>query len=178
MLIHGRSNPIPSAWAAHRLQKNSISEAFPQETSEPYSRCLSQGVWHGKEEPLGHMTLKASEACVQELHRTGGNGDPILKRRTQTFTCTEFQGKAKSPRESGSNLTAVLGGHPGKTGVNVACCEGRTLEAKLSGIFSISAFLWRWPFWENLAPPSVLRSPRPNNNPDGITAPHLSKQAT
>ena len=35
-----------------------------------------------------------------------------------------------------SNLTEVLGGHPGKTGVNVACCEGRTLKAKLSGIFS------------------------------------------
>ena len=83
-----------------------------------------------------HLALKASGACVQELHKTGGNGDPILKRCTQTFTCTESQGKAKSPRESGSNLTAVLGGHPGKTGVNVACCEGRTLEAKLSGIFS------------------------------------------
>ena len=46
------------------------------------------------------------------------------------------QGKAKSPWESGSSLTAVLGGHPGKTGVNVAWCEGRTLKAKLSGIFS------------------------------------------
>ena len=97
--------------------------------------------------------LKASGACVQELHRTGGNGDPILKRCTRTFTCTGSQGKAKSPWESGSNLTAVLAGHPGKTGVNVACCEGRTLEAKLSGIFSSGAFLWRWPFWENLAPP-------------------------
>ena len=88
------------------------------------------GIWHGKKEPLEHLALKASGDCAQELHRTGGNGDPILKRRTQTFTCTGSQGKAKSPRESGSNLTAVLGGHPGKTGVNVAYCEGRTLKAK------------------------------------------------
>ena len=94
------------------------------------------GIWHWEKEPLEHLALKASGTCAQELHRTGGNGDPTLKRRTQTFTCTESQGKAKSPRESGSNLTAVLGGHPGKTGVNVACCEGRTLEAKLSGVFS------------------------------------------
>ena len=113
--------------------------------------------------------MKASGACAQELHGTGGNRDPILKRRTQTFTCTESQGKAKSPRESGSNLTAVLGGHPGKTGVNVACCEGRTLKAKLLGIFSSSAFLWLWPFRENLAPPisQLLRSPKANNNPVG-----------
>ena len=118
--------------------------------------------------------MKASGACAQERHRTGGNRDPILKRCTQTFMCTEFQGKAKSPRESGSNLTAVLGGHPGKTGVNVACCEGKTLKAKLSA----AAFLWRWPFWENLDPPhSALRSLRPNNNPGGITALLISKQA-
>ena len=88
------------------------------------------------ERALEHLALKASGACVQELHGTGGNGDPILERCTQIFTCTESQGKAKSPRESGSNLTAVLGGHPWKTGVNVACCEGRTLEVKLLGIFS------------------------------------------
>ena len=94
------------------------------------------GIWHWEKEPLEHLALKASGACAQELHRTGENGDPILKRHTRTFTCTESQGKAKSPRESGSNLTTVLGGHPGKTGVNMACCEGRTLEAKLSGIFS------------------------------------------
>ena len=85
---------------------------------------------------MEHLALKASGACAQGLHGTGVNGGPILKRHTQTFTCTESQGKAKSPRESGSNLTAVLGGHPGKIGVNVACCEGGTLKAKLSGIFS------------------------------------------
>ena len=33
-------------------------------------------------------------------------------------------------------VNAVLRGHPGKTGVNVACCEGRTLKATFSGIFS------------------------------------------
>jgi len=92
VLIHGRSNPIPPAWAAHKLEKNSISEAFPQETSEPHSRCLSQGVWHGKEEPLGHMTLKASEACVQELHRTGGDRNSTPGGCTQAFMCTGSQG--------------------------------------------------------------------------------------
>ena len=37
--------------------------------------------------------------------------------------------------ESGFDVPAVLGGPPGKAGVNVACCGERTLEAKLSGIF-------------------------------------------
>ena len=98
------------------------------------------GIWHWEKEPLEHLALNASGACAQEFHGTGGKGDPILKRHTQTSMCTGSQGKAKSPRESGSNLTTVLGGHPGKTGVNVACCEGRTLKAKLSGIFSSVPF--------------------------------------
>ena len=104
---------------------------YRSESSEPHIKPSRAGTWHWEKELLEHLALKASGACAQELHRTGGNGDPILKRGTQTFTCTESQGKAKSPRESGSNLTAVLGGHPEKTGVNVACHEGRTLKAKL-----------------------------------------------
>ena len=126
---------------------------YRSESSEPHIKPSHAGIWHWEKEPLEHLALKASGACAQELHGTGGNGDPILKRRTQTFTCTRSQGRVRSPQEPRSNLTAVLGGHHGKTGVNVACCEGGTLKAKLSGIFSSSAFLWRWPFWENLAPP-------------------------
>ena len=72
------------------------------------------------ERDLEHLALNGSGACAQELHRTEGNRDSILKRCTQTFTCTESPGKAKSLLESGSNLTSVLGGPPGKIGVNVA----------------------------------------------------------
>ena len=152
---------------------------YRSESSEPHIKPSHAGIWHWEKEPLEHLALKASGACVQELHGTGGNGDPILKRCTQTFTCTGSQGKAKSPRESGSNLTAVLGGHPGKTGVNVACCEGRTLKAKLSGIFS-SCLSLEVAILGKSGPThqSVLRSPRANNNPGGITALPLSKQAT
>ena len=89
------------------------------------------GIWHWEKEPLEHLALKASRACAQELHGTGGNGSPILKRRAQNFMCTGSQGKEKSPWECESNLTAVLGGHPGKTGANVAFYEGRALKAKI-----------------------------------------------
>ena len=109
---------------------------YRSEGSEAHIKLSRVGIWHWEKEPLEHLALKASGAYVQELHRTGGIRDPILKRRTQTFTCTGSQGKAKAPWESGSNLTAVPGGHPGKTEVNVACFEGRTLKAKLSVIFS------------------------------------------
>ena len=67
---------------------------------------------------------------LQELHGPGGNGDPILKRHTHTFTCTESQGKAKSPWESGSNLTAVLGGHSGKTGAECGLLWGKGIGGK------------------------------------------------
>ena len=43
-------------------------------------------------------------------------GAPLLKKRTQAFICTGSQGKAETPQESGSDLSVVLGGSPGKTG--------------------------------------------------------------
>ena len=109
---------------------------YRSESSKPHIKLSCVGIWQWEKEPLEHLALKASGACAQELHGTGGNGDPILKRHTQIFMCTGSKGKAKYPWESGSNLTAVLGGHHGKTGVNVAFCEGRTLKEKLLGIFS------------------------------------------
>ena len=70
---------------------------YRNESSEPHIKLSRVGIWHWEKEPLEHPALKASGAYVQELHGTGGNGDPILKRHTQTFTCTGSQGKAKSP---------------------------------------------------------------------------------
>ena len=113
---------------------------YRSESSAPHIKLSHVGIWHWEKEHLEHLALKANGACAPELHRTGGNGDPILKRHTQTFTCTGSQGKAKSPLESGSNLTAVLEGHPGEKGVSVGCCGGRILEAKLLGIFSSMSF--------------------------------------
>ena len=143
---------------------------YRSESSEPHIKLPCVEIWHWEKEPLEHLALKASGACAQELHGTWGDGDPILKRCTRTFTCTGSQGKGKSPWESRSNLNAALGGHPGKTGVNVA------LESKLSGIFSSVPFPGGGHFGKIWPQPSVLRYPRPNNNPDGITAPPISIQ--
>ena len=60
----------------------------------------------------------------------------------------------------------------------MAHCGGRTLEAKVSGIF-ISVCSSRGGHFGKIWPhPSALRCPRPNNNPGGITAPPISKQAS
>ena len=116
--------------------------------------------------------MTASGACAQELHGTGVNGDPILERCTQTCTCTGSQGKAKAPEESGSDLTAVLEGSPGKTGGECGLLWGRALEAKL-GNNNQRASLWRWPVGKIWPHPSAVRSPRPKNNPGGLQ-PHPS----
>ena len=70
---------------------------YKSESSEPHIKLSRVGIWHWEKEPLEHLALKASGACAQELHRTGGNRDPILKRHTWTFTCTGSQGRARSP---------------------------------------------------------------------------------
>ena len=63
----------------------------------PHITLPRVGVWRWEKEPLERLALKASRACAKELPGIGGNGDPILKRRTQAFTCTGSQGKAESP---------------------------------------------------------------------------------
>ena len=147
---------------------------YGSESSEPHIKSPCVGLWHWEKEPSKHLTLKASGTCAQELHGTGGIRDPILGRRTQTFTRTGSQGKAGSPWESGSDLAAVLGGPPGKAGVNVACCGGRTLEEKLLQIFISLCYSGGGHFEKIWPHPSGLRSPRPYN-PGGMTAPPISK---
>ena len=88
------------------------------------------GIWHGEKEPLEHLALKASGAYVQELHRTGGNRDLILERCTQAFMCTASQGKAETTQKSGSDLTAVLGVSPGKTGGGCGSMWGKDIGSK------------------------------------------------
>ena len=78
---------------------------------------------------------------MQELHGTGGNRDPILERYTQSFMCTGSQGKAEAPYESGSDLTAVLGGWPGKTGNDCDSLWGKNIGGKALGNINQSVFL-------------------------------------
>ena len=89
-------------------------------SSEPQVRSPHLGIWYREKEPPEHLALKASGTCAQELHRTVRNKDLILERYTQSFMYTRSQGKAETPQESGSDLTVVLGGSPGKMGVTMA----------------------------------------------------------
>ena len=70
---------------------------YRSESSEPHIKLSCVGIRHWEKEPLEYLALKASGAYAQELHGTGENGDPILKRCKETFMCTGSQGKAKSP---------------------------------------------------------------------------------
>ena len=125
----------------------------------PASNLPHLGIWHWEKEPPEHLSLKAGWACAQEFHGTGKSRDPILGRHTQTFACTGSQGKAGFPWEFGLDLAEVLGGPPGKAGVNVACCVEKDIGSKALENLHRHAFLWRWPFWENRAPPISAEKP-------------------
>ena len=49
---------------------------YRSESSEPHIKIPHVGNWHWEKEPPDNLALKVSGACAQELHRTGGNGDP------------------------------------------------------------------------------------------------------
>ena len=53
------------------------------ESSEPHIRLLSLLVWYQEEEPPEHLSLKASGAWWQELHKTWVNWRNILRGHTQ-----------------------------------------------------------------------------------------------
>ena len=76
---------------------------YRSESSEPHIKPSHAGIRHWEKEPLEHLALKASGACAQKLHGTGGNGDPILKRHTQTFMCTGPRAKQSLHRNLGQN---------------------------------------------------------------------------
>ena len=52
---------------------------YRSESSEPHLKPPCLGSWHWEKEPPEHLALKASGACVQELHRTGEKETPFLK---------------------------------------------------------------------------------------------------
>ena len=88
------------------------------------------GIWLWEQEPLENLALKASGACAQELHGTGGNRDLILERCTQAFMCTASQGKAETTQKSGSDLTAAPGGSPGRTEGDCGWLWGKDIGGK------------------------------------------------
>ena len=99
----------------------------------------------GEKEPPEHLALNASGACVQELHRTGGNRDPILERHTQTFTCTGSQGKAVSIGirvELDCNSWRISW----ENGGDCALLWGKGIGGEALGDIQQPAFLWRGPF--------------------------------
>ena len=89
-----------------------------------------------------------------------GKWRPHSQKAHTDFHVHRVPGQSKVSIGIWSKLNAVLGEHPGKTGVNVACCEGGTLGTKLSGIFSSMPFSGGWPFWQNLAPPVSAEKPQ------------------
>ena len=103
---------------------------YRSENSEFHIRSPHLGIWNLEKKPLEHLALRAIRACAQELHRTGGNRNPILERCTQAFMCTGSQGKAETPLKSGSDLTAVLGRSPGKTGGDFSSLQGKDIGGK------------------------------------------------
>ena len=92
------------------------------------------GIWHWEREPREHLALKASGAYTQELHRTGGNGDSTLERRTQAFVCLGPRTKQRLHRNLGQTCLWFLEDLLGKQWVTVARCWARILEANVSEI--------------------------------------------
>ena len=66
--------------------------------------------------------------------------------------CTGSQGKAEAPEESGSDLTSVLEGSHGKREGDCGSLWGKNIAGKALKNIHQHVFLYRWPFWENLAP--------------------------
>ena len=88
-----QSNPIPTRLVTHKLENNYTTEVLPQEwefwapRQAPHSKGLAS---RGDTE---HLSLKASRAWSQELHRTGGNRDSTSGGHTQGTVHTRTQRK-------------------------------------------------------------------------------------
>ena len=75
-----------------------------------------------------------------------GLGETKTQRCTQAFMCTGSQSKAEIPKESGSDVTAVRGGFPGKTGGDCGSLWGKDIGRKGLGTNHQPVLPKRWPF--------------------------------
>ena len=105
----------------------------------------------------------------------GETENPFLKGAHRLSCALGPRAKKKLHRNLSQTRLQLLEDLQGKQ--EMARCGGRTLEAKVSGII-INVGASRGEHCGKIWPqPSVLKSPRPNNNPGGITAPPISKWA-
>ena len=174
--LHNISNCIPARWEAYRLESNCITEIYIQKR-EFWALCQ---VSKPADLALGE---KPPEHCrpVELVHRSStelGEMETLFLKGTHRLSCALGpRAKQRLQRNLGQTWLQFLKDLMGKERVTVARCGGRTLQAKLSGIFismcsSIGGHFGKiWPH------SSVLRSPKPNNNPGGITVPPIRKQA-
>ena len=107
----------PTHWVGGPQTKVTVLQRLTHgsESSEPHARSPHLGIWHWEQEPLEHLSLRATGDCAQEFHGTGENGDSTLEKCTQAFMCIGSQGKAETSQASRSDLPVILGGSPGKT---------------------------------------------------------------
>ena len=140
-------------------------------TSNPHAwgsgtgRKSPQSIWHWR--PVGLVSRSSMGLGEMET--------PLLKGALR-LSCTLGPGAKQSLYGNlGQTWLQFLVYLLGK-GVNVARSGGRALEAKLLGIFISMHFSGGGRFGKIWPHQSVLRSPKPNNNPGGIAAPPISKQ--
>ena len=160
-------------WAAHRWESTSIRETHLSESCEPHITFPHLAIYHW-EEPPEHLALSTSRACVQELHRTGVNREPILERHTHFHVCLGHRAKQRLHNHLGQTWLQFLEDLLGKIGSKCGSLLGK---ARVLGII-ISMCSSRCGHFGKIWPyPSGLRSPRPNDKPGGNTAPPISKKA-
>ena len=88
----------------------------------------------------------------------GGMGTPFVK-GTHRLSCTLGPRAKQSLYESGSKLTSFWW----TSWENSSECGlwwGKDIGSKALGNIHQCAFLWRWPFGENLAPPNSTEKPQ------------------
>ena len=131
---------------------------YRSESFEPHIKPSCVGICNWEKEPPEHLALKASVACVQELHSSGGNGDPILKRHTH-FHVHWVPGGSKVSKGIWIRPDCNSWRTSWKNRGEWVLLWGKDVVSKALGNIPQCAFLWRWPFWENLAPPIIAEKP-------------------
>ena len=125
-------------------------------TSNPHSRAR---IWHWEKEPPKHLALKASGACAQELHRTGGNETPFLKgthRLSRALGSRAKQSLQRNLVKPDCSSWRTSWENRGECGL----LWGKDIGSKALRNIQQHAFLWRWPFWEDLASPISTEKPQ------------------
>ena len=126
---------------------------YRSESPELHIRLPCVGIWHWKKDPPGASGIEGQWGLCAGAPQDWGKWRPHSQKVHTDFHVHWVPGQSRGSIgiwvKPDCSSWRILWESRGECGL----LWGKDIGSKALGNIQQHAFLWRWPFWENLAPP-------------------------